>query len=373
MRTKFVMATFVAAMAVSSVSFAQKNADPEGYLSYSLPSTVLVLEVEAVRTNFYAGPYAEYAEKYLGLTVPQEDSQTYQLKSIKMAPYVEPDNSKRFSVNVPKGDLDAAFLKLSPMGLISFADAGFGGEVAWRFPSAGKGDFSDKGISANLVSESTMLYRNSDKSDRYARTMVQQGVLVKKSMEKKAAEMAQKILDARAERYKIVTGDTDATYSGEALQSAIEELKRIEKEYLTLFTGYKDTQIETASFEVVPRADGVQKYIAFRLSDNDGLVPADNLSGKPILMEITPEAFAETDVTKAEKEAEAAAKAQLEATGKAPKVKAPAEKRDVQVYFRLPAICTVTIKNGVELLLQSRMPVYQLGQESSLPVNVILK
>ena len=74
-----------------------------------------------------------------------------------------------------------------------------------------------------------------------------------------------------------------------------------------------------------------------------------------------------------EEEAAAAAKAQLETTGKAPKVKAPAEKRDVQVYFRLPSVCTVTIKNGVELLLQSRVPVYQLGKESSLPVNVILK
>lgn len=373
MKTRYIMATIVAAMAASSVSFAKNDADPEGYLSYSLPSTVLVLEVEAVRTNFYAGPYAEYAEKYLGITVPQEDSQTYQLKSIKMTPYVEPDNSRRFSVNVPKGNLDAAFLKLTPVGLISFADAGYGGEVAWRFPVAGKGDFSDKGVSANLVSESAMLYRNSDKSERYARTMVQQGVLVKKSMEKKAAEMAQKILDARAERYNIVTGNTDATYSGEALQSAIEELKRIEKEYLTLFTGYKETQVETASFEVVPDSEGMQKYIAFRLSDNEGLVPADNLSGKPILMEIIPGAFAETDVAKAEEEAAAAAKAQLETTGKAPKVKAPAEKREVQVYFRLPSVCTVTIKNGVELLLQSRVPVYQLGKESSLPVNVILK
>ena len=88
MRIKFIIATLVAAMAVSSVAFAQKNSDPEGYLSYSLPSTVLVLEVEAVRTNFYAGPYAEYAEKYLGITVPQEDSQTYQLKSIKMTPFI---------------------------------------------------------------------------------------------------------------------------------------------------------------------------------------------------------------------------------------------------------------------------------------------
>lgn len=373
MRKRFMMAALVAALAGSSVSYAQKKADPEGYLSYSLPSTVLVLEVEAVRTNFYAGPYAEYAEKYLGITVQQEDSQTYQLKSMKMTPYVEPDNSRRYSVNVAKGDLDASFLKLSPMGLISFADAGLGGEVEWRFPTTGKGDFSDKGVSANLVSESAMLYRNSDKSDRYGKTMVQQGVLVKKSAEKKAAEMAQKILDARAERYKIVTGDTDATYSGEALQAAIEELKRIEKEYLTLFIGYKETQVETASFEIVPQAGAMQKYIAFRLSDNEGLVPADNLSGKPILMEIIPEAFAQTDVAKAEEEAAAAAQAQLEATGKATKVKTPAEKHDVQVYFRIPAVCTIKIKNGVEQLLQSRVPVYQLGQESSLPVNIILK
>ena len=78
-------------------------------------------------------------------------------------------------------------------------------------------------------------------------------------------------------------------------------------------------------------------------------------------------------MAKAEEEAAAAAQAQLEATGKAPKVKTPAEKHDVQVYFRIPAVCTIKIKNGVEQLLQSRVPVYQLGQESSLPVNVILK
>ena len=99
---KFVLAALAVAMICPSVGYAQKTADPEGYLSYSLPSTVLVLEVEAVRENFYAGPYAAYAEKYLGLTVPQEDKQTYQLKSVKMTPYVEPDNSRRFSVNVPK-------------------------------------------------------------------------------------------------------------------------------------------------------------------------------------------------------------------------------------------------------------------------------
>ena len=372
MKTKFILAALIAAVICPTWASAKKTADPTGYLTYSLPSTVLVLDVEAVRENFYAGPYAAYAEKYLGITVPLEDKQTYQLKSIKMTPCVEPDNSQRFSVNVPEGDLDASFMKLSAMGLISFADASFPGEVAWRFPVGGKGDFSDKGVSSNLVSESTTLYRNSKNASKFDKLLVQQDVLVEKSMEKKAAEMAQKILDAREEKYKIVIGDTDATYSGEALQAAIKELTRIEKEYLTLFIGYKETKVQKASFEVVPVAGDLQKYIAFRLSDAEGLVPADNLSGKPILLEIVPQEFAQTEVAKAEAEAEAAAKAQIEATGKAPKTKPVPEKREAKVHFRIPAVCKVTIKNGVDILLQSRVPVYQLGHETSLPVNAKL-
>ena len=372
MNIKCMFAALATTVICATASFAQKNSDPEGYVTYSLPLTVLVLDVEAVCENFYAGPYAAYAEKYLGITVPQEDKQTCQLKSVKMAPYVEPDHSRRYSVNVPKGDIDAAFLKLSPMDLISFADADLGGEIAWHFPVAGKGNFTDKGVSSNLSSESATLYRNKDKDSKYSKMLVQQDVLVEKSLEKKASEAAQKLLAAREEKYKIVTGDTDATYSGEALQAAIDELTRLEKEYLTLFTGYKEIQVQKARFEVVPHSGESQRYVAFRLSDNDGLVPADNLSGKPILLEIVPQKFAQTEVAEAEEAAAAEAKAKLEATGKAPKTKTPEEKRKAEYYYRLPAICTVKIMNGVEILLQSRVPVYQLGQESSLPVNVIL-
>jgi hypothetical protein len=48
-------------------------------------------------------------------------------------------------------------------------------------------------------------------------------------------------------------------------------------------------------------------------------------------------------------------------------------KKSVEAYYRIPAVCTVKIMNGTDLLLQSRMPIYQLGKESSLPINVILK
>ena len=42
-------------------------------------------------------------------------------------------------------------------------------------------------------------------------------------------------------------------------------------------------------------------------------------------------------------------------------------------HYRIPAICTVKLTEGVDILLQTRMPVYQLGIESTVPVNVILK
>lgn len=365
MNTRFLMAVLLAAFLYPVSSFAQKNSDPEGYLTYSLPSTVIVLEVEAEREDFYAGPYAAYAEKYLGIKVDQKDHTTYKLKSIRMTPFVEADQDRRYSVNVPKGRIDASFLKFSSQGLISFADARFGDETLWRFPVTGKGDFSDKGVSSNFISEEAVLYSNGKKS-------VRQGVLVEKTTEKKAAEMAQKVLDVREERYKIVVGDTDATYSGEALGAAIEELTRLEKEYLSLFVGYTETQTQMMNFDVVPQPGDVQKYIAFRLSDTAGLVPADNLSGKPILLEITSQKIADTEVGKAEMEAAAAAQEQLEQTGKAPKAKTPAEKKVAEVHYRVPAICTVKIKDGIDLLLQSRIPVYQLGKESSFPVNVIL-
>ena len=48
-------------------------------------------------------------------------------------------------------------------------------------------------------------------------------------------------------------------------------------------------------------------------------------------------------------------------------------KKEVEAYYRIPAVCTVKLMDGANLLLQSRMPIYQLGRESSLPVNVILK
>ncbi|MBO5075876.1 MAG: DUF4831 family protein [Bacteroidales bacterium] len=344
MKMKLMTALAFAFALVQMTASAQTGSDPTGYVTYSLPQTVLSLEVEAVRETFYAGPYAKYAEKYLGIKPRMKDENSVQLTELKMTPLVEADQNSRYSVNIKKGTLNPSVFTLSAAGLVTFSDAEFGDASVWRFPVKSEGDFSGKGVSSNLTSEATTLYRNEKKESAYNRVSVQQNMVVEKSLEQKAAETANTILDLRRQRLQIVTGDTDATYSGEAMGAAIEELTRLEQEYMTLFTGYSDYQTQKMRFDVIPEAGREnQMYIAFRISDKSGLVPADDMSGKPVVMEIVPQAIAQTELRNSASNV---------------------------IHYRIPAICTVKLKNGADLLLQSRIPVYQLGQESSLPAAV---
>lgn len=351
MKTSVKLLVVLALAAFPQMMQAQKKADPIGLITYSLPSTTITLDVEAVQERFYAGPYARYAEKYLGIKARQKDETTTQLVEVKMMPLIEADQTRRYSLNVKKSDINTTFLKLSAAGLISFSDTGFGDESVWRFPTRVKSDFSGKGVSSNLTSESATLYRNAKTESSYNRVAVQQNMVVEKSPEQKASEAARMIVRLREQRLAIVTGDTDATYSGEAMAAAIDEITRLEEEYMTLFVGYSEYQTQKMRFDVIPQADQEsQIYVAFRLSDTAGLVPADNLSGKPIVMEIVPQEIKNPQASSEDMRNRTEAKA----------------------YYRIPSMCTVRLMDGSNLLLQSRIPVYQLGQESSLPANVIL-
>lgn len=334
-------------LAPTAVS-AQKSSDPEGYVTYSLPSTTLVLDVEAVQECFYAGPYAKFAEKYLGIKVRQKDETKWQIAKVGLTSAVEADLNRRYTLALKKNAPDLSFLKLSSAGLVAFADGGVGEGQTWNFPVQGSADFAAKGVSSNLKSEATTLYRSERKEDVYNKVSVQQNMLVEKSLEQKAAEAAQKIVKLREQRLQIVTGDTDATYSGEAMGAAVAELTRLEQEYMSLFIGYSEYQTKNVSFEIVPDAEREsQMYVAFRISDTAGPVPSDNLSGRPVVMEIIPQAVASVDV-------------------------APVASKLQTVKYLIPAVCTVKVKEGSELLIQSRVPVYQLGVMSSMPVNSTL-
>ena len=313
--------------------------DPMGTVSYALPKTTITFEVEAVREDFHAGPYAKFAQKYLGVTARQEDQKTCTLSSVRMTPYIEADQTNRFYITPDKNAM--SFLSLTSQGLVAVSDGNFGNGSEWRFASQAAGDFSGRGVSSNLTSEATTLFRGVDG----ARIGIQQNMVVQKSLEQRAQEAAEMIFDLRKKRVQIVTGDTDATYSGEAMGAALAEIAALEKEYMSMFIGYSDFQTQRMKCDVVPEKDRKsQTYVAFRLSDTDGIVSADNVSGKPYLLELVAQPVSP-------------------ATGKA-----SAAKGNVAVY-RIPAICSVKLTDGVNPILQDRVAVYQLGAESYFPIS----
>lgn len=328
-------------LAASSVqSYAQ---DPVGTVSYALPQTTITIEVEAVREYFYAGPYAKYAQKYLGVDARQADQTTCRLSTVKMTPYIEADQNFRYYVTPEKAS--QSFLSLTSQGLIAVADGNFGESSEWRFTSQSGADFNDKGVSSNLTSEATTLYRGVKEDASYNRIAVQQNMVVQKSLEQRAKEAADMIFNLRQKRVQIVTGDTDATYSGEAMGAALDEITALEKEYMSMFIGYSDFQTQKLKCDVVPEKDRKsQTYVAFRISDTDGIVSTDNVSGKPYLLEIIPQPIGE-------------------ASGKGVQAKS-----SVAIY-RIPAICTVRLSDGVTSFLQDRMAVYQLGTEGYFPLS----
>lgn len=341
---------------------------PDGVVVYSLPLTTVRLDVEAVCETYTPGPYCQWAKKYLGIDVPQEASTSYTLSRIRMTPYLEADRSCSYVVNLDGmlGEASpASFFEFSSQGLLLLSDENKGNVNSWRFPSMapGSGTLASE-ATANLTSTETTLYRSvRTEGGGYDRVAVRQSQVVEKSTEKKAQEAASMILSLRENRLNIITGNTDATFSGDALRAAVEEIGRLEEEYMRLFTGTVSSSVQAMSFDVVP-ASGPEEELtmAFRISDSHGLLPPDDITGRPVVMEIVPEDAEDFYSEQVVGEVEAAK----------PRAKHEAALRG-NIYYRVPAICSVRIVDGQNLILKSRIPVYQKGQDLSFPVHVLVK
>ncbi len=347
----------IVALAFSTVVSAtpdKENQDPAGVVSYCLPNTSLSFEVEAICEMFHAGPYAKFAQKYLGVDARQEDGMTYRLAKVKMIPFIEADQSSRYFLKAGNNTLNASFLRLTSCGLIASADANFGDTSVWRFPVEQIGNSADDGLVSNFASEETTLYRNVQGEDAYTRVAVQQQVVVAKSLEQKASETASLIFDLRKKRIAILTGDTDATYSGEALGAAVAEIERLEKEYMSMFVGYSSTSVQTMKYDLVPVKDRTM-YVVFRFSETAGLLLADDLSGKPVALEITPQQIAKPSDSVSDAQARQYAQ------------------KGVYAVYRIPAVCTLKLTDGTNLLMNTRLPVYQYGVDSTFPLATIVQ
>jgi len=301
----------------------------QAQVTYSLPATAVTLEVTAVQETYVAGPYAKYAKQYLGIDVPMQDCCTTTVTEIKLSHALVADPSSTYTISSWKGD--SKFLALTSQGLVAFENASEASGSKWFVipPSAPQGDVAYSNPAPSSAIEIPIPWE----------------VAPNKPAEYLAKDAAEVILAARRERYNITIGNTDATFSGESLGAALEELRRLEEEYLPLFTGKKTETVIHRSFTVCPDASRRnQHYPVFAVSDEGGLLPSSS-DGTVYYLDFSSE---------------------LLSTGAVP---TGGDQKNT-VHYRVPSVCQVTLStDDGGAIYSTRIPVYQLGRELTMPAK----
>ena len=330
-------------LSAALVLLAGLGAAAQGTVSYCLPRTTLTLTVTVERESFFAGPYARYAQKYLGITVPQNDAVRFEILEMTLTPSLEADPSARYTVSAKAAE---KLLTLTQQGLVSTGLGDIPESTTWRFSGRNDKDFSGRDVNSNLTSVSTTLYKRERSDTSFNRVAVHQNRVVSKPLDQRAEEAAEKLLELRETRLDILSGNTEGDFSGEALGAAVREIAALEQEYLSMFTGYSIRECQTLSFDLIPGAGAKRSVqVAFRLSEEEGLLPADNLSGQPFTIEYDPEPGTGDD-----------------------EVPDPKWKGEY-VRYRIPTVCRIRISDGVKSYLTARIPIAQKGRTGLIPVS----
>ena len=128
------------------------------------------------------------------------------------------------------------------------------------------------------------------------------------------------------------------------MRATLDEIRRLEESYLSMVLGIKDRDIVYSYVDVIPEADA-DMCVAFRFSEDTGLVSSDDVLGRPITMEMQVEEMKDLDESSRN----------LVLSSKV-------------VYYRIPSVTKICVSDGDEVLLETRLPVYQLGRTVSIPL-----
>lgn len=236
-------------------------------ITYSLPQTSLVIHAEVTKVTCQAGPYYQYAEKYLGVKdAVTEDQVYYELGKVSLVNKGLPDPDNTYIVEFRAGTV-APYACLTEDGLLCSINADYVAEE----------------------SELDLIKKNRPPRTGNTNTSVfTEELLMAGSTARQAEVAAKQIYRIRESRLNILTGDADnMPPDGEAMKLVIQQLEEQERGLTTLFTGILTRETEPYEVSLVPH-DELDKEVVFRFSPQLGIVDADDLGGAPVYMNLKP-------------------------------------------------------------------------------------
>ncbi len=346
------LAIFIAIIFVIPVYGQRKKKDDEtldmvpAYVEgivYTLPRTVVRVNVSANKETFTPGPYAEYAEQMLGIKNVRKTAQTnWIIEDINIETYAEADPDQ-----VHKSMGDTMFsISLTEDGCIAGINTNATQETSGKIKTnhVGQKNTFDKGSKFSYFTD-TPFFAPGDSTNNFRPMRV--------SAETKMAEAVKRVLDSRRFQYDIASGMMDEFHpDGDAYKVSLKELKQMEEDYTSLFVGKSEYQKGTFSFDYVPGKTPGKAEVLFRISDENGIVPSTDLSGKPVMIEF------ETDKNLVQKYADGA-KSENPNAGES------------GVYYRMPGQATIKIINDLNVIATARATIAQFGEIASLPEDLL--
>lgn len=234
-------------------------------ITYSLPQTSLVVDAEVTKVTCKAGPYYQYAEKYLGVKdAVTEDKVYYELGKITLINKGLPDPDNTYIVEFKSGTV-APYAYLTEDGLLCAINAEY----------------------TPVESELDAVKRQKSAPEEVTDASVFSEELLRAGSTAKQAEVAAKqIYRIRESRLNILTGEADnLPPDGEAMKLVIQQLEEQEKALTNLFTGILTKETEHYEASVIPH-DNLDKEVLFRFSNQLGIVDVDDLGGVPVYMNL---------------------------------------------------------------------------------------
>ncbi len=309
---------------------------------YFLPRTGISVKVKVNKKKFIPGPYYQWANKFLGYNDAMgSPNEKFDILKIEVKPIGEADPDCVFRTN----GTNSSLVSLMNDGVITGINA--------ELNKCGNLIEGNDLINYNELPEIIFPDRSSyDYYDIEVNTATGEETTSYKNDETKAREAADYLYLLRQKRAFISnTTDDDIPKDGEAFSSFLKQSEKLESEYLSLFLGKTFISEQEYSFIFFPGEESVKNEVLFRFSEDRGVLPKTDISGKPIMLEMTKDHKAIAGAKKFDNTVGAVSKSGL--------------------YYRIPVYSSLILTDGINQYYSGRILIGQFGAIAAIPESLL--
>jgi hypothetical protein len=335
---------------------------------YSLPRTVFDVEVVVDKKVTKPGPFAAYAERFLGITgVPTRETTVYSISEIRVNTHPEKDPDQMYRIET-EGKHFGARVSLTPDGLIRginlpvIADVAITQEMIQKLGEKkfDAPEYPDLTMKKNTEPLPDTIFRVVRTDTSFIRIPLIRKTESQKTMMEQAKEAADNLMLLRTGRFKLLNGqyayeENDGTRLPEngSLDLMVKELAVMEDGYLSLFAGRSQTNRTTYKFVYIPTGQGlVESTPLFAFTPQNGIEPPETGGADRVILQLSRDVLNPMDQVQWADE-----------DPKAPKVPGLA--------YRIPEKAKVEINRSGEVLFTREFLVAQCGRIDFVPAGLL--